>query len=229
MPGRYSSQGLLSRPVPLVSRRRAFVSLRYLSGSSKTYQPGPSSTLPAPPSSDFLPLPRHIAPRRALLLLSVPVPPIHWPSHLGLASPLLSRASKTLKPHAVAVNAIYDGDSSLTHFPDREVYPARLFWPDGTHRTYPAFDRDFLGSEQLRMDMEYQVDQSRAIRAQGMEERYEVLVCTHGSRDCRCSDRGGPLVSALREEIHRRGMGHRVKVSEIAHVGGHKWVVLLSA
>jgi hypothetical protein len=222
MPGWYSPQGLLGRPVPLVSRRRVFVNLRYLSGPSRTSSPGASSTIPAPPSPEFLPLPRHIAPRRALLLLSVPVSPIHWPSHLDLASPLLSRASKTLKQHAVAVNAIYNGDSSLTHFPDKEVYPTRLFWPDGTHISYPAFDRDFLASEQLRLDLEYQVDQSRAIRAEGMEERYEVLVCTHGSRDCRCSDRGGPLVSALREDIERRGMGHRVKVSEIAHVGGHK-------
>jgi hypothetical protein len=43
----------------------------------------------------------------------------------------------------------------------------------------------------------------------------EVLVCTHGARDCRCSDHGGPLVKALREE--------GVAVREIAHVGGHKW------
>ena len=52
--------------------------------------------------------------------------------------------------------------------------------------------------------------------------KHEILVCNHGSRDCRCSDRGGPLVEALRKEVERRGVESRVKVSEIAHVGGHK-------
>lgn len=59
----------------------------------------------------------------------------------------------------------------------------------------------------------------------GAGGRMEILVCTHGSRDCRCSDRGVPLVEALREEVKRRGLVGKVAVSEVGHVGGHKWVL----
>lgn len=58
-----------------------------------------------------------------------------------------------------------------------------------------------------------------------------LLVCTHGSRDCRCGDTGGKLVRALQEELERRKkrwLGIQwlywsgVTIGEIAHVGGHK-------
>ena len=56
-----------------------------------------------------------------------------------------------------------------------------------------------------------------------------LLVCTHGSRDCRCRDRGGPLIEALKSELFVRGkrdgegsVWSRIRVGEAAHVGGHK-------
>lgn len=65
-----------------------------------------------------------------------------------------------------------------------------------------------------------------------------LYVCTHGSRDCRCGENGGRFVAALRTELARRRMhgatpwdsGHqkavsvwgRVRIGELAHVGGHK-------
>ena len=55
---------------------------------------------------------------------------------------------------------------------------------------------------------------------QTRETKKEILVCTHGSRDCRCSDLGGALVKSLRSEISKRNLD--VQVREIAHVGGHK-------
>ena len=60
---------------------------------------------------------------------------------------------------------------------------------------------------------------TKGVKAGGDGE-IEILVCTHGSRDCRCENIGGALVRALREEIAQRGAN--VKVGEIAHVGGHK-------
>jgi hypothetical protein len=48
-----------------------------------------------------------------------------------------------------------------------------------------------------------------------------LYVCTHGARDCRCGDRGQPLVTALREEVARRNL-KQVRVGEVGHVGGHK-------
>jgi hypothetical protein len=52
------------------------------------------------------------------------------------------------------------------------------------------------------------------------ETSKEVLVCTHGARDCRCGDIGGDLVAALRREVTRRASD--VAVGEVSHVGGHK-------
>lgn len=57
--------------------------------------------------------------------------------------------------------------------------------------------------------------------ARSMEghDEIDVYVCTHGARDCRCSDAGGALVDTLREEIDRSGVQGRVKVWEISHLG----------
>lgn len=66
------------------------------------------------------------------------------------------------------------------------------------------------------------VDRQAALSVSGKKEQVEIVVCTHGSRDCRCGDKGGALVDALKEEIGRRGLEGKVKVGEVAHVGGHK-------
>ena len=54
-----------------------------------------------------------------------------------------------------------------------------------------------------------------------------LYVCTHGAKDCRCGDWGGQVADALRTEVWKRGLedaglGKRVVVSEVGHVGGHK-------
>jgi hypothetical protein len=63
------------------------------------------------------------------------------------------------------------------------------------------------------------------------ESKY-ILVCTHGSRDCRCGDTGGAVVRALREARARRqaeSVGEaqtqwsNIKIMEVSHVGGHKY------
>lgn len=50
-----------------------------------------------------------------------------------------------------------------------------------------------------------------------------LYVCTHGARDCRCGDRGGAVVQALRDELKSRPAKDqaRVQISEVGHVGGH--------
>jgi hypothetical protein len=57
------------------------------------------------------------------------------------------------------------------------------------------------------------------------EEEIHLYVCTHGARDCRCGERGGQVVRFLRDEVTRRNLGHRIKVREVGHVGGHKYVL----
>ncbi|KAG8221499.1 hypothetical protein J3R82DRAFT_1713 [Butyriboletus roseoflavus] len=55
-----------------------------------------------------------------------------------------------------------------------------------------------------------------------------LYVCTHGARDCRCGDTGGAVARAIRAELDRRRQRRasdpstRIKLAEVAHVGGHK-------
>lgn len=167
-----------------------------------------------------LPLPRALSPSKGLFLLSLPIAPEHWPSHLDLYSALYRKSTKLLKSDHLAVNCIYDGQSQLTSFDvhAEEKYPARLFRADQKVIDYPSFSIDMI--DQVKRDLSS--TDSPLDPSSGGDGKVEVLVCTHGSRDCRCSDRGGALVSSLREEIIKRGLDGRIRVSEIAHVGGHK-------
>ncbi|RXK39373.1 hypothetical protein M231_03325 [Tremella mesenterica] len=304
---------------------------------------------------DYLPLPRFIPTTKALFIFSIPFPPVDWPSHLTLLSPLLTRTLKVLQPLKISVNAIYDPPSPLpsppipsplpsssnssdsspsSHTPasspshtsasspshtsltpsntipstydattthtiaKEEIYLARLFYADGQIFTFPHFSLDTLNTTEFTQAIEYIPDLStilgnkktrpkvKVIKTDTVETNladianknvelnrevvrvdknltnvsevrkdilntkgeikdgkiktylgdmktdktrkkeediYEILVCTHGSRDCRCSDRGIPLVNSLREDIKKRGMERKVKVKEVGHVGGHKY------
>ena len=188
-----------------------------------------SFTSPAiPPADEPLLLPRSIAPSRALLLLHIPRLPTTWPPRLELASLLLSHAAEALKVESVALNAVYDPTvpGAEEAFREHEEYPARLHFPDGRVYSFPEFSRTTLDSVEFEAGLGYSpgvggLGEPSAGRDAG-HGRHEILVCTHGARDCRCADRGGPLVTALRKEIERQGIGERVMVGEVAHVGGHK-------
>ena len=61
-----------------------------------------------------------------------------------------------------------------------------------------------------------------------LSDDIHLYVCTHGARDCRCGDTGGAVARAIRAELNRRQQRNasdpstRVKLAEVAHVGGHK-------
>lgn len=166
-----------------------------------------------------LPLPRALTPSKGLFLLSVPIAPEHWPSHLDLYSTLYRKTTKLLKSDGLAVNCVYDGHSHSTSFDihTEEKYPARLFRGDARVVEYPSFSIGMVN--QVKRDL---AKPTTELQPKSGSDGVEILVCTHGSRDCRCANKGGALVSALREEIIKRDLEGRVKVSEIAHVGGHK-------
>lgn len=174
----------------------------------------PPPTSIDPPSCapiEYEPFDRGIPYRRALLLFTVPVPPSLWPSHIELASPLLGEAQSALKPLKIAPNVIYDGFGTSPSFSSLTSFPAELVFPDGTSFSWPDFTAATLDSPEF-------LEKANHVSAQpggGLSPVKRVLVCTHGSRDCRCKDRGVPLVEALRE----RGM----EVQEVGHVGGHRW------
>lgn len=126
----------------------------------------------------------------------------------------------------MAVNCIYDGHGVETEFKEEEKYHARLITPQGISE-WGRFDKNLLGSQEFREQVEKLLrskhfgEGKEELISQDQEQDTEILICTHGSRDCRCSDRGGALLQALQDEIAKRNM-ENVRIREIAHVGGHK-------
>jgi hypothetical protein len=145
-------------------------------------------------------------------------------------SPLYRSCIKFFKAQGreVAVNCIYDHMGQEVEFPTpgvggqgREEYRARLYLSGGKVLEWDRFSEEVLKSTEFGKEIDEAL-LSLGSGADGRRVKAEILVCTHGSRDCRCSDRGGGLVRSLREEIQVRGLEEEVQVSEIAHVGGHK-------
>ncbi|KAK3824878.1 MAG: Sucrase/ferredoxin-like-domain-containing protein [Benniella sp.] len=50
-----------------------------------------------------------------------------------------------------------------------------------------------------------------------------VLVCVHGSRDCRCGDQGGEFYQILKDMVQATGLVNAIKVYGVSHIGGHKY------
>lgn len=128
------------------------------------------------------------------------------------------------------MNAVWDGSSSTPEFTldGEEIYPARIYWPDGTSHSWEKFSKgviisgevdQILGSRETHMRKALSPDDAGVKVAGG---KWEVLVCTHGSRDCRCGETGGEVVRALKMEIEAKALQERVSIREVAHVGGHK-------
>jgi hypothetical protein len=172
-----------------------------------------------------LPLPRSINPSKGLFLIHLPMPPSSWPSHLDLYFPLLRKTTKWFKERGIIVNCIYDGVGTETEFTEGGEYVARLFTPSGSLK-FEGFGEKVLTSGGFKEEVNSVLGKSTGsvdYSESPIESEKEILVCTHGSRDCRCSDLGGGLVQSLRKEIERRGLG--IEVREVAHVGGHKYAL----
>lgn len=150
-----------------------------------------------------------------------------------MESELLAATTVFLKGAEIAVNVVYDGSGESTGIPRaNEVYPAKLYFGDGKVFTYDRFSKETLESLEFKRDLAYRPEgaalipgmQGGVVRNRNLDlnRQVEIYVCTHGSRDCRCADRGIPLVEALRREVESKGLHGKVRIGEIAHVGGHK-------
>lgn len=140
-------------------------------------------------------------------MLYVPQKPEQWPSHIEIEDSLVDAVGKNM-----ALNGIR---MIVAHDPAQQGYSGKLLTSQGSVATYPSFTQETLDSPEFKETI-------AALSATSKPTNHEILVCTHGSRDCRCSDIGGDLVLALRHEVSKRGLD--VKVTECAHVGGHKCV-----
>lgn len=177
------------------------------------------------PEITYEPLDRGLPYRRALLLFSVPVGPWHWPAYAELMSPLFGVVQFALKAQKIGMNVVYDGTGTAKDLNGVEGMPARLVYPDGRVYAWDRFTEATLDTEEFRDAAGYTAQQPEG----GLGPVSGVMVCTHGARDCRCVERGAPLVRALRDALSSSSSpsadspGTDLQVTEIAHVGGHKW------
>lgn len=128
------------------------------------------------------------------------------------------------------VLVVWDGVGQKKFDKDaQEVYHAKIYLKDGTRVELRNLDMLVIKSSEFTSFFKQvkEVDDIGSIQVppnglfQKIETNHkEILVCTHGSRDCRCSDQGLPLVEALEREIDSKGLD--VKVLQCSHVGGHK-------
>jgi len=144
---------------------------------------------------------------KALLLIAVPTPPKTWGGVVEKEDLVVGAANldKNLREAQVRILATYEGGTT---------YSARLFRPDGTVAHIKEFSEATLGTESFKDLVDGKSSELKPA------DKAEVVVCTHGARDCRCGDIGGDLVFSLRKEAER-SQGQTI-VSECSHVGGHK-------
>lgn len=123
---------------------------------------------------------------------------------------------------------------------DGESYPATIF-SSGLRRRRIELPKVSLSNisqlEQILDDPAGYVAQTNSTAVKQSE--IHLYVCTHGSRDCRCGKIGSTLVAALKAEVAKRqdraamiassgesdaisDIWSRVRIGELAHVGGHK-------
>jgi hypothetical protein len=208
---------------PFHRRPRILLPGSLLSKFSSTSSASPP---PPPPLTDL----RATAPsHNALILLRSAYPPPTFP-----ARGPESQVSRQLQVGAVKwgglVNWVWDRASEHKDTEvGKESYRATVFSKYGRLEVpRVSLDNvDVVGKEMQRFACDGVGDREKEKRAR--DETVHLLVCTHTARDCRCGVLGGAFVQALREAVERvRNVKIKIKIGEVAHVGGHKCVLLFS-
>ncbi|GAA5905883.1 uncharacterized protein JCM6883_002483 [Sporobolomyces salmoneus] len=119
-----------------------------------------------------------------------------------------------------------------------EVYSATLY-PDFVR--FPQFSLSSLAKFESKFDSLPSRPIAPSSASTSAPARTHIYVCTHGSRDCKCGDLGEKLYQSILCELKRRKIGGEpsvssstvgkaegeagdgVRVSRIAHIGGHKF------
>ncbi|KAF6747145.1 Sucrase/ferredoxin-like-domain-containing protein [Ephemerocybe angulata] len=121
--------------------------------------------------------------------------------------------------------------SSSSSKGEEEAVSAVAYTPLGGRLTLPSITLPTLPS--TLQTLEAHISGSSLLQPE-TQTNIDILVCTHGARDCRCGDTGGKVYAALREavpkvqaEMEAEGKGGvrvpKIRVGEVAHVGGHKY------
>ncbi|KAG2057902.1 hypothetical protein BDR06DRAFT_950959 [Suillus hirtellus] len=169
---------------------------------------------------------------RCYIFLHTPQPPSEYPAKYAtpIQRALLLRTAK------------WGGSVNFSWSEDQKSVCAR---PPGEedkqeyHLTAFAYPRGKLEAT-VSMDNIEEVGEKLRVHAEGVSgatpsnsNDVHLYVCTHGARDCRCGDIGGAVARAIRDELRKRidadpsDPSTRIKLAEVAHVGGHKYAANL--
>ncbi|KAF9295224.1 hypothetical protein BGZ88_002568 [Linnemannia elongata] len=96
-------------------------------------------------------------------------------------------------------------------------------YPIGTLR--PALERQIqeANSDDDKWTTELVPGSGEPVTIQLVKEPSAVLVCIHGSRDCKCGERGGDMFKILKDMVQMTGLTNSVKIYGVSHIGGHKF------
>ncbi|KAF8548729.1 hypothetical protein OG21DRAFT_1515998 [Imleria badia] len=186
-----------------------------------------STTDPAPDSEQLAgTAPAH----RCYVFLHTPQPPSAYPAKY--TTPIQRKLLLATAPWGGAVNFAWSPSQPVHPHPPGEEHPQTY------HLTAFSSARGKLEIEAVSLaNVE---DVAKALRTHvepptvddvpstSPSDDLHLYVCTHGARDCRCGDTGGAVARTIRAELERRRQRHafdpstRIKLAEVAHVGGHK-------
>ena len=188
-----------------------------------------SSSAPLPPLSAL----RATAQvHNALILLRSKYPPPIYPER----GPV-SEVSKQLQLKAASWKGVvnwmwdrpWDASAQKDVEPEGESYSATVF---SSHGQLDVPQVDVGNVSEIEEAIRQFAHDGPGIREQKKKETVHLLVCTHTNRDCRCGERGGALVQALKAEVERARNTNLLKVEvnigQVGHVGGHQCVSFLS-
>ncbi|KAF9334733.1 hypothetical protein BG006_001602 [Podila minutissima] len=224
-------------------------SLFTLSTSVSFYRRHNSTTATTPPPAEKQEQIQGSAPtykRHLLICTGVPAP--DWTKKPELSDPYHNLLMTAVRGQEVKVNWTDEPSSSpslsdlpptkgprhdLILFPDNIKFSnvryeafrdlARYLekHPIGTLR--PSLETQAGSSQDGTITTELVPGSGEPIALTLLREPSAVLVCVHGSRDCRCGDHGGELYTILRDMVAMTGLSQSIKVYGISHIGGHKF------
>ena len=162
-------------------------------------------------------LPGTAPPHRFYIFLHTPYPPAEYAPRIS------SKVQRALQLRVLKLGGLVNfswsaqqhvlGDAGDVH--ETEAYAATAFSLSG-RLDIPSIS--LLNMDEVVEKLKNHADMLPVTQTSGDVHLY---VCTHGARDCRCGDKGGLVVSALRDEVQKRNL-KQVMVGEVGHVGGHK-------
>ncbi|KAH7890466.1 Sucrase/ferredoxin-like-domain-containing protein [Phlebopus sp. FC_14] len=190
-------------------------------------------TTPVPTTSlhtDLVPeLPGTVPPHHAYIFLHTAHPPSQYPAKFT------TKVHRRLLLNAMrwggAVNFAWDGqgDSGAGDEAggEQETYSLTAFSSARGKLEIRNVSLENVDDVARRLEVHTQPQVTSS--SSSSSDDIHLYVCTHGARDCRCGETGGAVVRAIRDELRRRkergaaDPSGRVKLAEVAHVGGHKY------